>query len=122
MTDRHAQTPISIRPPRDDRAWLESYARQAGRPVRAVIVEAIARERARQEAGTMLTDADRRNIAQARELAGAWTTDSLRPVTGGAEDDGEMVRTEALGIARKLLGDLLAIIDRGDGHDAGSPA
>jgi hypothetical protein len=50
MPDRHAQNPISIRPPRDDRAWLESYARQTGRPVRAVIVEALAEYRARRTA------------------------------------------------------------------------
>ena len=50
MPDRHAQTPISIRPPRDDRAWLEAYAAQTGRPVRAIIVEALAEYRARRTA------------------------------------------------------------------------
>ncbi len=50
MPDRHAQNPISIRPPKDDRAWLEAYARQAGRPVRAIIVEALAEYRARRAA------------------------------------------------------------------------
>jgi hypothetical protein len=48
--DRHAQNPISIRPPKDDRAWLEAYARDTGRPVRAVIVEALAEYRARRTA------------------------------------------------------------------------
>ena len=51
MPDRHAQTPISIRPPKDDRAWLESYAKQTGRPVRAILVEALAEYRARRMAG-----------------------------------------------------------------------
>ncbi len=50
MPDRHAQTPISIRPPKDDRAWLESYAAQTGRAVRAIIVEALAEYRARRTA------------------------------------------------------------------------
>jgi hypothetical protein len=70
MTDRHAQNPISIRPPRDDRAWLESYARDTGRPVRAIIVEALARERARQEAGTMDTARAREAGAQLRRRPG----------------------------------------------------
>jgi hypothetical protein len=122
VPDRHAQTPISIRPPKDDRAWLEAHAEQTGRPVRAIIVDAIARERARQEAGTMdtatRTEFDLRAITQARALAGAWTTDSLRTVTGAGADDDERVRNDALGIARKLLGDLLAIIDRCDGPAA----
>lgn len=52
MTDRHAQNPISIRPPKDDRAWLESYARDTGRPVRAIIVEALAEYRARRTAAS----------------------------------------------------------------------
>lgn len=51
MPDRHAQTPISIRPPKDDRAWLEAYARETGRPVRAILVEALARYRAWVTAG-----------------------------------------------------------------------
>jgi hypothetical protein len=67
MTDRHAQNPISIRPPKDDRAWLEAHAKQTGRPVRAIIVDAIARERGRQEAGTVN---DQELAARARE-AGA---------------------------------------------------
>jgi hypothetical protein len=50
MTDRHEQNPISIRPPRDDRAWLEAYAKDAGRAVHAVIVEALAEYRARRTA------------------------------------------------------------------------
>jgi prevent-host-death family protein len=67
---------------------------------------------------TQLTDFDRLIIARSRELADAWTTDSLRPIIGrDAGTDGELVRTEALGVARKLLGDLAAIIDRLDGHD-----
>ena len=123
MPDRHAQKPISIRPPKDDRAWLEAYARQAGRPVRAIIVTAIARERARQEAGTMdttttrLTDADRRLAARARELAAAQDADALRVIAGSRPGtDNAMVFGEALGIAQYLLGELAAAIERLDGH------
>jgi hypothetical protein len=114
MPDRHAQNPISIRPPKDDRAWLESYARQVGRPVRAVIVEAIARERARQEAGTMdITDADRRLVTRSRELADAHDMDALRVIAGGRPGvDGNMVRAEVLGVAQYLLGELASLIER----------
>jgi hypothetical protein len=128
MPSQHKHPPISFRPPEADRSWLLEHAASTGQPVNAILVEAIARERARQEAGTMdtgtrLSGFDRRAIARARALADAWTADSLRPITGrGAEDDGDLVRTEALGIARKLLGDLLAIIDRGDGHAAAQAA
>jgi hypothetical protein len=110
MPDRHAQAPISIRPPRDDRAWLESYAKRTGRPVRAIIVEALARERARQEAGTMaLTDADRRLAARARTLAAAEGQDALREHTG--ETDGVLACFRALGEARDLLGVLADRLD-----------
>lgn len=100
MPDRHAQTPISIRPPKDDRAWLEAYAKQAGRPVRAIIVEAIARERARQETGTM-DIAARAREAGARLLARTGDFDRYAggllkeaadrldgPVPDGEEDNG----------------------------------
>jgi len=109
MTDRHAQAPISIRPPRDDRAWLEAHARQTGRPVRAIIVEALARERARQEAGTMLTDADRRLITRARTLAAIADQDALREHTG--EADGVLACFRAFGEARDLLGVLADRLD-----------
>ena len=110
MPDRHAQAPISIRPPKDDRAWLESYAKKTGRPVRAILVEALARERARQEAGTMtLTDADRSLIARARTLRAASGEDALREHTG--ETDGVLACFRALGEAKDLLG---AMADRLD--------
>lgn len=110
MPDRHAQNPISIRPPKDDRAWLESYAAQAGRTVHAVIIEAIARERARQEAETM---DDLRVIARARALHESADLEAVRSAAG---DPGISTYAEAFGVARVGLGDLLAIIDRGDGH------
>jgi hypothetical protein len=118
MTDRHAQNPISIRPPRDDRAWLESYARQAGRPVRAIIVEAIARERARQEGRTMDTDTrltlpDRSVILRAEILA-ATPPDGNCAYTGISDD--VTAAAYALGQAKDLLGELAAIIARLDGH------
>ena len=109
--DRHAQTPISIRPPKDDRAWLEAYARQAGRPVRAILVEALARERARQEAGTMaLTDTDRSLITRARTLAGVGDEAALRQHTGET-DRVLLAYVRALGEAKDLLG---ALADRLD--------
>jgi hypothetical protein len=42
MPDRHKQKPISIRPSADLRAWLETYAERNQRPIRAVIIEALA--------------------------------------------------------------------------------
>jgi len=41
VRDRHKTTPISLRPPADLRAWLESYAELEGRAVRAVIIDAL---------------------------------------------------------------------------------
>lgn len=52
MPDRHKRLPISFRPPEADRAWLESYAERTGRPVRAILAEALARYRAEAEAAT----------------------------------------------------------------------
>jgi len=106
MADRHAQSPISIRPPRDDRAWLEAYAEQTGRPVRAILVEALARERARQEAA----DADRSLAARARTLRAAAAGEAaLREHTG--ETDILLAYVRWSGQARELLGEML------DGHD-----
>lgn len=66
---------------------------------------------------TRLSATDRRLIAQARELAGVWTTDSMRPLVGSApEVSDDLVRVEALGVAKHLLGELAAIIARLDGH------
>ena len=49
MADRHKQTPISIRPPDDLRDWLYAYAQHTGRPVRALILQALQEFRTRAE-------------------------------------------------------------------------
>lgn len=41
MTDRHKHRPIPFRPPEGDRAWLLAYAKQAGRPVNAILAAAL---------------------------------------------------------------------------------
>jgi hypothetical protein len=46
VRDRHKHQAISFRPPEGDRAWLESYAGETGRPVRAILAEALAAYRA----------------------------------------------------------------------------
>jgi hypothetical protein len=40
--DRHKQHPITLRLPEGDRAWLEERATATGRPVRAILAEALA--------------------------------------------------------------------------------
>jgi hypothetical protein len=45
MGDRHKHGPISFRPTEGDRAWLHDYAAETGRPVRAVLKEALAEYR-----------------------------------------------------------------------------
>jgi len=52
MPDRHKRHPITLRLPEGDRAWLEEHARETGRPVRAILADALAAYRralARQE-------------------------------------------------------------------------
>ncbi len=49
MPDRHKHTPIRFRPPEPDRLWLAEYAEQTGRPVNAILAEALAEYRARRE-------------------------------------------------------------------------
>lgn len=45
MIDRHKVRPISLRPPEGDRAWLDEYAKQTGKPVRRILAEALAEYR-----------------------------------------------------------------------------
>lgn len=50
MTDRHKHPPIAFRPPEGDRAWLLEYAATTGKPVNAVLTEALSAFRKRTEA------------------------------------------------------------------------
>ena len=52
MADRHKHTPVRFRPPEADRLWLLEYADKTGRPVNAVLAEALAEYRKRREADT----------------------------------------------------------------------
>ena len=49
MADRHKHTPVRFRPPEADRLWLLEYAAKMGRPVNAVLAEALAEYRAQRE-------------------------------------------------------------------------
>jgi hypothetical protein len=49
MPSQHKHRPIAFRPPEGDRAWLLEYALRTGRPVNAILAEALADKRA--EAG-----------------------------------------------------------------------
>lgn len=112
MPDRHAQSPISIRPPKDDRAWLEAHARQTGRPVRAIIVDALARERARQEAGIMtLTGADRSLADRARALRAAAADEATLRRHTGETDSVLLAYVRWSGQARELLAELAGRLD-----------
>ena len=50
MTDRHKHPPIAFRPPEGDRAWLLEHAATTGRPVNALLAEALSAFRKRTEA------------------------------------------------------------------------
>lgn len=64
-----------------------------------------------------LTDIDRRVIARSRELAATSDSGALRILIGSDPGtDWAMLRAEALGVARFLLVEMAAIIDRLDGH------
>jgi hypothetical protein len=39
--DRHRHPKVSFRPPEDDREWLLAHAVKAGRPVNAILREAL---------------------------------------------------------------------------------
>lgn len=56
MSDRHEHNPITYRPARDTRGWLDDIAAREGRPVRAVIGEAVERARVVDEAGLAAFD------------------------------------------------------------------
>ena len=56
MADRHARNPITYRPPADTYGWLEDVAEREGRPVRAVVGDAVARARMISEADLAALD------------------------------------------------------------------
>lgn len=49
MPDKHKHPPLGLRLPEADRTWLLEYAAQAGRPVNAVLAEALAEYRQQHE-------------------------------------------------------------------------
>ena len=50
MPNQQKYRPISFRPPEADRLWLAQNAKETGRPVNAILVEALAEYRARRTA------------------------------------------------------------------------
>lgn len=49
MPNQQKYRPISFRPPEADRLWLVGFADQTGRPVNAILAEALAEYRTRRE-------------------------------------------------------------------------
>jgi hypothetical protein len=41
MPDRHKNTPLRFRPPETERQWLLTYQQQTGKPMNAILTEAI---------------------------------------------------------------------------------
>jgi hypothetical protein len=50
MPDRHKYAPIRFRPPEPDRLWLDAYQERTGKPINAILAEALAEYRARRTA------------------------------------------------------------------------
>ena len=48
-TDRHKNTPLRFRPPDAERLWLAAYQEQTGKPMNAILTEAVRRLRAEVE-------------------------------------------------------------------------
>ena len=53
MPGQHKHPPVAFRPPEGDRAWLLAHAKATGRPVNAIITEALAAYRREQEGRTL---------------------------------------------------------------------
>lgn len=77
--DRHKEHPITYRPPSDTRGWLDDIAEREGRPVRAVVGEAVERQRRVDEAGLAAFDRE-----QDRRMA-AWLAARHRGEDGKEE-------------------------------------
>lgn len=49
MPSQHKTSPVSFRPPERDRAWLYAHAETTGRPVNAILAEALREYRQRHD-------------------------------------------------------------------------
>ena len=51
MPSAHSKNPVPFRPPAAEREWLAAYAKETGRPVNAILTEALRlfRKRVEQE-------------------------------------------------------------------------
>jgi hypothetical protein len=43
MTDRHKNPPLRFRPPEPERSWLAAYQERTGKPMNAILTEAVRR-------------------------------------------------------------------------------
>ena len=41
MADRHKNTPLRFRPPEPERLWLAAYQEHSGKPMNAILTEAV---------------------------------------------------------------------------------
>lgn len=41
MADRHKTTPLRFRPPEPERSWLADYQERTGKPMNAILTEAV---------------------------------------------------------------------------------
>lgn len=48
-TDRHKTRPLRFRPPEPERLWLATYQEQTGKPMNAILTEAVRALRAQSE-------------------------------------------------------------------------
>lgn len=51
MPDRHKVKPLRFRPPEAERRWLADYQERTGKPMNAILTEAVRRLMAEEEAG-----------------------------------------------------------------------
>jgi hypothetical protein len=87
-SDRHARNPITFRPAADTWGWLDDIAAREGRPVRAVVRDAVERERVISEAGLAAFDRE-----CTRRLAAFF--DARSKGRDGAEESRALMAAEA---------------------------
>jgi hypothetical protein len=58
MADRHEHKPLRYRPPAAERLWLASYKEQTGKPMNAILTEAVRALRAQVEGQARLLKTD----------------------------------------------------------------
>lgn len=56
MPSQHKHPPIAFRPPEGDRLWLTGHAKQTGRPVNAILAQALSEYRQRNDHEGMQDD------------------------------------------------------------------